>query len=98
MKSEVVELLRHWNDDRLEMIKVRERIANFQARVDSLRDRMDGVPTQLENILFSLDQPIGLRIEDDYIVVIHDDSTDHFIIQTVNFTLERKFSIHELHT
>jgi phosphopantetheine adenylyltransferase len=90
MKSEVAELLRHWNDDRLEMIQVKERIANFQARVDALQDRMDGVPTQLENILYSLKQSIGLRIEDDYIVVIEDDHTDCFVIQTVDFDLREE--------
>jgi phosphopantetheine adenylyltransferase len=87
MKSEVAELLRHWNDDRLEMVQVQERIANFQARVDVLRDRMDEVPSQLESILFGLAQPIGLRIHDDYIVVVEDDHTDCFVIQTVDFSL-----------
>jgi tetrahydromethanopterin S-methyltransferase subunit G len=83
-------LLQEWNDDRLEMIKVQKEIANLEARVKCLRERMDNVPRRLENTLFRLEQPLGMKIGDDYIVVIHADHDDSFHIQVVDFNLREE--------
>jgi hypothetical protein len=90
LKIATEKLLKEWNDDRLEMIKVRVEIAFLEARVEYLQNRMDDVPRRLENTLFRLDQPLGMKIEDDYIVVIHDERDDSFHIQVVDFNLREE--------
>jgi hypothetical protein len=90
VEPETVELLTIWNADRHEIDEIREEIKNHEARIDYLQNRMEGIPRTLANTLFRLDNPIGVKIEGDYIVVIHDEDTDHFTIQTVDFNLREE--------
>ncbi len=92
MPPEIEEQLKIWNDARLETVKVRKEIDELNTRLVSLHERMDGVSRKLENILFNLEQPIGLKIGEDYVVVIQDPYSDDFTIQTVNFDLRQKIA------
>ena len=87
---ETEEQLKAWNVARLEMVKTREEIDELNARLVSLHEHMESVSRRLENILFNLEQPIGLKIGDDYVVVIQDPRSDNFVIQTVNFDLRQE--------
>lgn len=84
---ETEEQLQVWNAARLDMLETQEEIKILEARVKCLRDQMDSVPQRLENIIFNLEQPLGLKIGEDYVVVIQDPCNDRFVIQTVDFNL-----------
>lgn len=89
---ETEEQLRVWNAARLETVKVRKEIDELNTRLVSLHERMDDVSRRLENILFNLEQPIGLKIGEDYVVVIQDPCSDNFTVQTVNFDLRQEIA------
>jgi len=84
---ETEEQLKAWNADRLEMIKVQKEIDELNTKLVGLHEHMEGVSRRLENILIDLEQPLGLKIGEDYVVIIQDPCSDVFTIQTVNFDL-----------
>ncbi len=90
MIPEIEEQLKGWNKARLEIIEVRGEIERIQIRAKYLQGQMDSVALKLENTLFNLEQPFGLKIGGDYIVVIQDPQTDNFVIQTVDFNLREE--------
>ncbi len=77
-----------WNAARLRIANARGGIAKLEAEVRCLSDQMSDISHRLENILFNLDQPIGLKIDEDYVVV--DTGSDSFVIQTVDFNLREE--------
>jgi hypothetical protein len=85
MTPETTQLLTWWNRDRLELLSLQRRMANLRSEEIVLRERMGKVPIQLESNLFTLDQPLGLKIDGDYIVVVQDTHSDDFVIQVVDF-------------
>jgi len=50
---------------------------------------MGYIPCKLEDTLFNLSQPLGLKIGDDY-VVVQDPHRDNFVIQTIDFNLREE--------
>ena len=84
--------LTDWNTLRLEREDVQDEIKALEARVDCLSDRMIDIKRAIESELFFIEQPYGLRIEDDYVVVIRDEERDQFTIQTVDFNLREEIA------
>jgi phosphopantetheine adenylyltransferase len=82
--------LKEWNDARLEIMTNQRGIENLEARIKYLRDRMDDITRGLENVIYDLEQPLGLRIGDDYVVLIQDSRDDSIVIQTVNFNFRQE--------
>ncbi len=89
---ETEEQLRVWNTARLGIVDTQEEIKILEERIKCRRDQMDDVARRLENILFNLERPIGLKIDDDYVVAIRDPYNDNFVIQTINFDLRREIT------
>lgn len=89
---ETEEQLKVWNAARLEILDTQEGIETLETRLECLRDRMHNVSRRLENVLFNLEQPIGLKIDEDYVVAIQDPSSGDFVIQTVNFDLRQEIA------
>ena len=82
-------LLKEWNDARLEMLEAQDDIEELQVRIRWLQEKMDNIPFRLESTLVGLSQPIGMRINDDYVVVTQNPSND-FVVQTVDFNLREE--------
>lgn len=87
---ETEEQLKAWNDARLEIMTNHEGIEKLKARVVYLRDRMNDVERRLEDAIINLEQPIGLKIGEDYIVVIQDPHSTDCTIQNVNFNFRQE--------
>jgi len=92
MTPETTRLLTQWNQDRLAVQKLRERLHAIAADIALVEKRMGSIPIALEGSLFSMEQPLGLKIGDDYIVVIQDTQSDEFSIQVVDFNLREEIA------
>jgi hypothetical protein len=86
-QESVQDLLNKWNDLRIERLGVKASIATLETRVDQIEDQMRSVHIAVEGDLYFIEQPYGLKIGDDYIVVIRDAEQEEFTIQVVDFNL-----------
>jgi hypothetical protein len=90
MNPALVEALTTWNDTRLASNKLTVEIDALKARRRELDDRLEKTVTLVETILpgdFD-EEPIGLRIGDDYIVVVSYDTC--VCVQVVDFNLREE--------
>ena len=91
-QESIHKLLTDWNNLRLDRENVKAEIAALETRVECLGDRMRSVHRSIESDLFFIEQPYGLKIGEDYIIVIRDSDQDVFTIQTVDFNLREEIA------
>ena len=90
MKYELKEALVTWNDTRLVSDKITAEIEALKERRRELCDRMEKAVTLVETCLpgdFD-EEPLGLKIGDDYIVVVSYDTC--VCVQVVDFNLREE--------
>ena len=80
--------LTDWNTLRLEQVGVKEAIKTLETRVECLSEEMHDIQRGIETELFFIEQPYGVKIDGDHIIVIHDDQRDEFTIQVIDFPQE----------
>ena len=90
MTPETTRIITKWHQDRLDVSDLKKQIHALTVDVATLEKRMGQATIDLENTLFSLEQPLGLKIGDDYVVVVQDTRSDDFVIQVVDFNLREE--------
>ena len=85
MTPEVKTLLLQWLSARALVKKQDQLIASYEDDRQSFVEQMNEIPRKLEDLLCNLEEPLGLRVNDEYIIVIQDQRSSDFAIQIVDF-------------
>lgn len=83
MTPEVKRLLYNWNQARIESVEVAAAIQKLTHQQNILQKEMSFIEQKLEDVLIEIEEPIGLKIDGNYIVVVQDGC--YFNVNTVDF-------------